>query len=321
MNDALGGIFTNETLARLRKSAFNSRSAEFRLQALSPYPSNYLAHPPAYDPPFFEQTRDRWRRWITNAVAAGMFEAPYGAELKSRLTGIDDDGFRSALAECMTCWALSSELGLAVVPRPTGQGERVLEFAAQTSQGEISLEVKSPRLRGPRPPGPAAEESESNLATYSVALALRATLRSANRQFARSRKNVLVIALPEIAEPSGTTFQGWVASLISAFYGEQHVITARAGGPASQLVAEGNFLKRPGGVPRFTRISAVVGLGEFGRGPELQAAVLHNPCSEEPVDSSIFGEWMQLVANDGEIHYFHAGRGNGNSYSLREGLF
>lgn len=315
MSEALTSIFTPEIFGRLQKSAANSRSAEFRLRILSPCPSNDLANSPAYDQVLCEQTRERWSRWIASAHSVGMFEEPHGPELKSRLTGIDNDGFRSALAECMTCWALSSELGLPIVPRPSGQRGRVLEFAIQTGHGEISLEVKAPRLGG-RASGPAAEQSVSGLYTYSAAIAMRAALRSANRQFAREQRNVLIIASPEIEEPVGITSERWLASLIRAFYGEQRLISAQPGAPASQLVTEGNFLKRPGGVPRFTRISAAVGLGEFGRCPELQAAVLHNPCSEKPVDLSIFGEWIQFVAENSEIRCFRAGHDKSYSYSV-----
>jgi hypothetical protein len=317
MPDAITGIFTDEILRRLRKAAVNSRLAEFRLQILSPHASKYLANSPLHDQPFYEQKRERWSQWIATALSFGMFEEAHGAELKSRLTGIDDDGFRSALAECMTCWAFSTQPGSSVLPRPSGQGARVLEFAIQTSYGEVGLEVKSPRLRGSLPLGPAEDQATSVLNNYSVAVAMRAALRSANRQFARTRRNILVIALPAIGEPTCITPERWLASLIRAFYGERRVITAAPGGPESELVAEGDFLKRPGGVPRFTRISAVVGLGEFGSRLELQA-VLHNPCSERPVDPSIFGDWMQLVPDNGEIHCF--GTGNRNSYSLGDGL-
>ncbi|MBV8772363.1 MAG: hypothetical protein JO166_08555, partial [Deltaproteobacteria bacterium] len=305
MSEALGSIFTHEIFGRLQKSAANSRSAEFRLQILSPCMSNRLENSPEHDQLLCEQIRERWNRWIASALSVGMFEEPHGAELKSRLTGIDDDGFRSALAECMTCWAFSSELGLPILPRPSGRGGRVLEFGIQTSHGEISLEVKAPRLRG-LVTGPAAEQSASGLYTYSVTIAMRAALRSANRQFARARRNLLVIALPEIEEPVGITSERWLASLIKAFYGEQHLISAQPEAPPSQSATDGNFLKRPGGVPRFTRISAVVGLGEFGRCPDLHAAVLHNPYSEKPVDLSIFGEWMQFVAENREIRCFRA---------------
>ncbi len=306
MSDALTGIFTDEIVGRLRKCAAMLPSAEFRYRVLSlPYAQNNRLDLAASDQQLYEQTRERWNRWIANAVSAGLFREPHGAELKSRLTGIDHNGFRSALAECMTCWALSSELGLQVQPRPSGRGGCVLEFAVQTSQGDISFEVKSPRLRRSTHFGPQREESAAAMNMYSAALAMRAALRSANRQFARARRNILVIALPEIEKgPAAMPCSEWSAALIRAFYGEQRTVAARSGPSANQFVAEGNFLKQAGGVPRFTRISAVIGLEDCCGRPQLRAAVLHNPCSQEPVDSSLFGEWRQFGAVDGEICCF-----------------
>jgi hypothetical protein len=301
MSDALTHIFTDEILGRLRKCAASSPSAEFRYRTVSLLRPNNQRDSAECDLQVYEQARQRWNRWIANALSAGLFEAPHGAELKSRLTGIDHDGFRSALAECMTCWALSSELGLQVIPRPSGRGGCVLEFAVQTIQGEISFEVKSPRLRGSNHFGPALPQPAA-LNIYSAALAMRAALRSANRQFAHARRNILVIALPEIDKAPATMFcEKWPASLIRAFYGDPRAMTAPSGRTANQFVAEGNFLKRPGGVPRFTRISAVIGLEDSRWCPKLQAAVVHNPYSLEPVDSSIFGEWRQFGEVNGEI--------------------
>jgi hypothetical protein len=102
-----------------------------------------------------------------------------------------------------------------------------------------------------------------------------------------------------------------MTSLIRAFYGEQRMIAA-CPRPARNFAAEGNFLKQPGGVPRFTRISAVVGLEQSGCCPEMLANVLHNPCSEQPVDSSVFGEWTQFGAADGEIHCLGQTRSDGD---------
>ncbi len=306
MSDALSSIFTEEILGRLRKYAATSTLAAFRLRVIAPPAGLNQPGQTEYDHDFYAETRERWNRWIHLAISAGMFKEPYGAELKSRLTGIDHDGFRSALAECMTCWALSSELGLQVRPRPSGQAGRVLEFAVQTNQGDISFEVKSPRLGMSSYLAAESARLHTPLNTYSAAVAMRAALRSANRQFVRARRNILVIASPEINEPGVTTAERLPASLLRAFYGEQRAITTASGPPANQFVPEGNFLKRPGGVPRFTRISAVVGLEQASGRPEVRGAVLHNPCSEKPVDFSLFGQWTQFGAIGGEIRCIRA---------------
>jgi hypothetical protein len=303
MSDVLRDIFTDEIVERLGKCGANLPSAEFRRRVLS-LPDEPIGqhHPAACERQLYESVRERWKRWIASAISAGLFQGSHGAELRNRLTGIDDDGFRSALAECMTCWALSSELGLQVQPRPSGRRGRVLEFAVRTSQGEIDFEVKSPRLRSSTHFGPEPEGSPVATDVYCAALAMRAALRYANRQFAAARRNILVIALPEIEQGSAAVpGKTWPASLIRAFYGDQRVITSLPGSAATQFVAKGNLLERPGGVPRFTRTSAVIGLLDSWSRPRLRAAVLHNPCSQKPVDYSIFGEWRQFGALEGEI--------------------
>jgi hypothetical protein len=303
MSDALTALFTDEVLGRLRKYAASSPSAEFRYRVLSLSQLAVNAQNSA-EHELYESTRKRWNGWIANAVSVGLFEEPYGAELKSRLTGIDLDGFRSSLAECLTCWALSSQLGLQVLPRPAGRGGHVLEFAVQSSAGEISFEVKSPRLRRATYFEPELEERVL-LHPYSAAIAMRAAMRSANRQFAGARQNILVIAIPEIERSSSaTTSETWSAALVRAFYGEYPVLTIPSAWSTSHSTKEGNFLKRPGREPRFTRISAVIGLRDSTRPPNLQAAVLHNPCSQKPVDSSLFGDWRQLGEVDGQIRCF-----------------
>src|SRR5256885_16054240 len=111
MTDVLANFFTDQVVRRLEKHALNSPRAEFRYRVLS------LGHRNCSIPAKAELSswsvggvRRRWNRWIAAGISAGLFEEPYGAELRSRLIGIDDDGFRSALAECMVCWALTSDL-------------------------------------------------------------------------------------------------------------------------------------------------------------------------------------------------------------------
>jgi len=194
---------------------------------------------------------------------------------------------------------------LKVQPHPSGRGRCVLEFAVETSQGEINFEVKSPRLRSSTHFGSEPDASAAALNVYSTALAMRAALRCANRQFARAGRNILVIALLDIEKGYAAALdESWPTCLIRAFYGEQRVIIARSGGSGHQLMAEGNFLQRLGGAPRFTRISAVIGLEDCRSRPKLRAAVLHNPYSQKPVDFSIFGEWSQFGAFEDEVRCF-----------------
>jgi len=262
----------------------------------------------------YQCTRERWNRWIGAANAAGLFRDPHGAELKSRLTGIDRDGFRSALAECMTCWALLSELGLHLQPRPSGRDGRVLEFAVQTREGEIGFEVKSPRLGSASLFGPDAEESTASLDAHSTIQATRTALRSANRQFAAGRRNVLVIAMPEIRKVNAARhFDEQPTPLIRALYGVPRAIVGSTG--SAQLVVKGNFLQHPGGATRFTRVSAVVALEDSGWA-KLRTGVLHNPASAQLVDASLFGKWRQFGGLDAGLRGFSSAVTGSSAYPL-----
>jgi hypothetical protein len=240
--------------------------------------------------------RERWNQWIGAAHASDLFEEPHGTELLNRLTGIDDDGFRSALAECMSCWALSHDLGLKIQPRPSGRERRILEFATPAGEGEICFEVKSPRLQyrqfadfnGP---------GNGVIADYSAALSIGAALRSANGQFSHTRRNVLVIAVPQTGnQPIAAHPVEWCSSIVRAVYGNQVLQTGRSAGAGNGTLADGHFLRHFGGKPRFTRIGAVIGLQEHSGDPAMRAIVLHNPYSENPIDRLTFGHWKQFSA-------------------------
>jgi hypothetical protein len=64
----------------------------------------------------------------------------------------------------------------------------------------------------------------------------------------------------------------------------------------------------------------VIGLQDSCCCPELRAAVLHNPCSQEPVDSSIFGEWPQFGAMNSKIRSYRLNGDCANEAILEETL-
>jgi hypothetical protein len=82
------------------------------------------------------------------------------------------------------------------------------------------------------------------------------------------------------------------------------MMTAWSDTGANSCATEGNFLKQPGGVPRYTRISGVIGLQDLRFCSRVQATVLHNPCSRQAVESTIFGDWMQFAAIEGGMCCF-----------------
>jgi hypothetical protein len=143
--------------------------------------------------------------------------------------------------------------------------------------------------------------SNEALEKYWAAVSMGAALRSANRQFLRSQRNILIIALPDIGEaPAGIRVLQCSSALMRALYGEAHSVDNSAG-PVASGFFEGNFVRCLGGKPRFTRISAAIALEESCGASQLRAIVLHNPYSEKPVDPRIFGAWKQFGRGDGSM--------------------
>ncbi len=294
----------------MRVRAVNTRNADFRYRVVS-VPQRMADkevdwHSRDFELEFLREKQRKWREWIGVAWNSGFFQEPYGGDLRSRLAGKDDDGFRSALGECMACWALSQDLRMSVSPRPKGRDACVLELSVETERGEIHVEVKSPRL---------VEDSRSSDgditasdggafdARWAVEPLSRA-LQSANKQFSDGCQNVLILALPELSDgPVGICCDNWPWSLIQSFYGEERLVTPPMGQPVSKFFPNGHFLKQFASVPRFTRTSAVVVVEDLGWYPRLQTVVLHNPYAKYLTSASTFGDWRQLVPHEGELRW------------------
>ncbi len=140
LKGSLGLVFTDEVIARL-KGAPRTDSLVYRVAVVTGVP------PAGCHIPSLSAQRIAWSKYVDAARACGMFEAPHGKDLTTRLAHVDDDQFRSAMAECQAAWYLSSKLGLSVSARPRGKGTSVLELLVTLPDGDVLVEVKSPCQR------------------------------------------------------------------------------------------------------------------------------------------------------------------------------
>jgi hypothetical protein len=266
--EPLWDVFTPTVVTKLRRVTTPSPALSFRLRVLAaegPNPDQSLrAH------------KSAWEVYLLAAFACALFEGEHGTDLRARLTGIDDDNFRSALNECLTAWYLAGHLNLRIEPRPEGRSDHPLEFAIMLPEGDIKVEVKSPF----RP-------ITSDFWWGDDADLLESALQEANKQFQSGDRNLLVI-VPCLRLPIFDV--GYRTPIERAFIGETVIgipIDTRTGGPAGpeSLVfkEKGRFTKgwSSEGVskPRFTRVGAALFLNEYVDGNEIRhrALIVHNP--------------------------------------------
>ena len=258
-HDPLATVFT----ARVREVWAASNDAEgslaWRLDILSafgPYPN---------DPDLARTIRLRratkaaWATYLEAAYACGFFEGDRGTELMARLRGTDDDGFRSAFSECLSCWFLAGKMGFKVDANAPGRNRRQLDMRVHLPDAIVGVEVKAP-FRGPIPPGTATWGDDADKITQ--------CLEAANRQFDDSSPNILVIA-PQLRLPLHRKRN----DLVKAAYGETVIafdVNASEGRLENhrwQFSPQGKFLgtMRPGGkplkpdgFPAYRRVSAII---------------------------------------------------------------
>lgn len=326
-NDALGEVFTHTIIARLSKSPTPSPQLVDRLRVLTacgPLPSDKsLAE-------WVLQLRARkaaWEAYLYAAFACGLFEGDDGKDLRRRLIGSNDDGFRSAMAECLACWFFAAKLRRPVEPKPPGRPRRTLDLLVSLPDADMRVEVKAPYREIPE--GAIVWGDDSDL--------LAGCLAQANKQFQAGVRNVLFL-VPDVRS---SLFRDRY-QLIQAFFGKEMItvpINPRTGGPAGptreEFFPEGMLLKVWKGEARrrFTRVSAVVSVEErvairyqvplryarldlakakppwpvwwkahkqvTSRLPKIDIGhnvlVLHNPFTECPVSEDIWGESPQWV--------------------------
>jgi len=242
-----------------------------------------------------------WEAYLDTAFGIGLFDDPHGLDLRSRLTSSQDDDFRSAMAEYMAAWYLAGKLRLTLQPRPPGRRNRVLEFRVTNTEIAINVEVKAPH-----------REITNDFWWGNDSDLFQQALETANKQFPDDVANLLVLA-PQIRIP----VYSQRTQLIRAFLGELVIsipIDTRSGGPAGPernvFKPSGHFVKKHGatlskvdGIPRFTRVSAVLSIEETAGAYSIehQTFLLHNPYAKMPISEKPWEVMPQLVLRDGKI--------------------
>lgn len=247
--------------------------------------------------------RQMWADYLDEAESVGLVANP---SFVSRLTGTDDDNFRSALGEAMTVYYLNRELGMSMKANPesTVSGERSVDLVGQAGTQDVHVEVKAPHV--PRTGKNFSGDPE----------AILGAIRSAGGQFKKGRANILVVTPLLRVEVYDNRHQ-----ILKPTIGERALaIPIQMEGSERQesyptFVQDGKLAMpryNSSGVfaPNFTRIGVVMSIENRYRhvdnGPNTlghAAVVVHNPFAEVPIDPAVFGDVPQWVCIDGMMHW------------------
>lgn len=295
----LNAIFDERAIGRLQSVAHPTDQLKDRIETLTV--SDIRAQESAH-----HVRKEAWAHYLGAASTCGMFSGDDGKELLGRLQGVDDKGFRSAIAECFACWFFSQKLKLPLSPRPHGRTGKNLDLLVQLPTGPACVEVKAPYRARPRTRVWSGDDADK----------LADCLDEANKQFAKDAKNILVI-VPQLR----TSVCGERYQLIRAFLGNIDItvpIDPSTGpvGPAEwRFFQEGKFLKlhRDQGdshdlTPRFTRVSAAVCIEDpiiLDEPPRVvhSAVVLINPFAERSVDRTVFSPYPHIPLEDNTLRW------------------
>jgi hypothetical protein len=278
--EPLWEVFTPHAIEALRRRSKPSGALDFRLRVLHAGGLN-----PSTENQALRAYKSAWEVYLFAAFACGLFDGDHGKDLRARLTGVDDDSFRSAMSECLAAWYVAGHLKLAITPRPEGRPGHPLEFAITHRDGDINVEVKAPH-RAVTTTFWWGDDSDL----------LQGALREANKQFAKGSRNLLVL-VPTLRLPIGDR---WRLPIERSFIGEEVIripIDPQTGGPAGPTTFpfkqsgdltkvwprdDENGARRES---RYTRVSAVLCLTHYDDGPEVKhrALIVHNPNAEAPL--------------------------------------
>lgn len=313
LRDSLNDIFTPDVISAWKNCRHPSEDLKFRLEILEasgPCPSDPMQ---ADRLRFLMARRTSWGGYLDVAHDCGMFEGERDRDLRARLTGTDDNNFRSAMAECEVCWFLANRMGLKVEQKASGISAKKLDMKILLEKGEIGVEVKAP-FRQP-PQGIYCGDDADKIAD---------SLNAANKQFNHDIPNILVI-VPTLKKQLFISRR----ELIKAAYGEDKITfldntqTGKDGQIEYKFSPEGKFFntQRPGGqplkqdgFPAYRRVSSILCIEEkiVERDPFSSennkwighdVLVLHNPFAYHPISLELFRDFPQFVPVENEMRW------------------
>ncbi len=305
MVDRMKSIFDDGVMRRLARAP-QTMSLQWRrlvLTATGPTPSDWI------DADLLLRARAQraaWEVYVDAAHAVGLLDPPHDRDLVQRLASVDDDQFRSAIAECLAAWYFRGRLGLPTSARPTGNRNRPLELLVKIPEGDVHVEVKSPLVE-PICDGVARSVDDSGL--------LEDRLAKAASQFGHDTMNLLFLT-GRLTLP----IMDHRRFLSKAFYADQRMVipigksTGEQAGPMRvEYIPDGRFLKHWGDEgPRHTRVSGVIFVEEHIRdiptiGRESKrmvfhdSLVMHNPNATHPLPEDMWGDCPQFVRRGEEL--------------------
>jgi len=313
-DDPLDKLFTPEIVKRLQSETNPSEGLVGRLHVVAPWN-------PYEDPKIHESLQEKayrkrelvrsiWNGYLRSAWECGFFGDPHGKELRTRLTGKDDENFRSAMDECMTCWLFHSLQGFDVAPYPKGRKSGQLEMIVSLPDGDAFVEVKSPEDRqvhvSVETPLSADPSERAEMFQKIDGARLDGCFEEASKQFDSGRRNILVFC-PHF------DFDVWFDRnrMIEPLYGEwtykfyvseDPSVPPREG--ESYIAPVGRFTKyySDRGGPRHTRISLAVSIEWFFAkdlsSVEHNVIVVPNHYAACPIDVSGWKDCVRLLIEE-----------------------
>jgi hypothetical protein len=298
--DPLRHLFGPDVLARLAKvrrpqpsphdhAGIPVRNRHLVIAATGPEPSpSRWAHQQA------------WVAYLKVADSCGLLNAP---DVVSRLTGDDDDGFRSAMAECCAAWYFARKRRARVSPNPASKASKNFDLVVERGVLKLHAEVKAPYV-------PLVNSSWAG----DDASMLRRCVETAGEQFTKGQPN-LVVLVPLLRTPVSMHRD----QLLKATIGEHALavplpprdgskrrkpepIFLQRGKLAKLWPAKGDAAFRTD----LTRVSAVMTI-EQRRVEETRlvpsVVVIHNPFASHPLPRSFFGRVPQLIVEGGFMRW------------------
>ena len=341
-HNPLDHIFTPETISawEMQYARKPSQNLHFRLEVLKahgPYPVDLAGMNRLRE---FRAWKAAWETYLYSAFACGRFEGEKGLELRGRLTSADDDDFRSAISECLTCWFLAGQMKFPINPTAPGRNGKMLDMNIALDDGDVGIEVKTP-FREPLKDAGFVDDSDK----------IDQSVQSANRQFSDDKRNILVL-IPSLQ--LGIIQHREI--MVKALFGQTKITfpvnpqTGESGPIENKFFPDGKFFEtrkpsggplKSDGLPAYRRISAVLcieeGIIEKYPAPDpfllldeknrhmvwpywekardlhnsrenkvwigLRAMALHNPYAYHPIPEDIFDEFPQFVTDGDKMKW------------------